>query len=422
MFFVVVLSLPPLRESIQIPAEGILPIPLRYFLYIVIGFLLWRYLRGLQATQHRWRAFLTPAFFATLIAIEVGFWLYYNRPEIGRSLYGNLDLSDQRFWLYLIANGIAVVVLTLVGKNLRMALSGAVIGQLVGSLLFVWGIVPTSGLRIETQPAFFLNNRGLVFPEVLTTARFAEWFAYIAFGIGLALMVYFYLRRQTELSGQPNPRGRIALALVFIFGLVGWVIVTSEPVPSTVVVQQDGQTVTLPLETAREAELLTREDELLYSRTPFEVIVPRRQGLRFGSGITLTPEYVALMLALIIYTAAFIAEIVRAGILAVPHGQIEAARALGLTYSQLLRMVILPQALRVIIPPLTNQYLNLAKNSSLAIAISFADVYQVMNTVGNQSGQSVSSIVIVMLTYLLLSLIISAVMNWVNGRFQLVTR
>jgi general L-amino acid transport system permease protein len=85
-------------------------------------------------------------------------------------------------------------------------------------------------------------------------------------------------------------------------------------------------------------------------------------------------------------------------------------------------MVILPQALRVIIPPLTNQYLNLAKNSSLAIAISFADIYQVMNTVGNQSGQSVTSIVIVMLTYLLLSLIISGVMNWVNGRFQLVTR
>jgi general L-amino acid transport system permease protein len=113
---------------------------------------------------------------------------------------------------------------------------------------------------------------------------------------------------------------------------------------------------------------------------------------------------------------------VRAGILAVPRGQLEAARALGLSYSQLLQMVVLPQALRVIIPPLTNQYLNLAKNSSLAIAISFADVYQVMNTVGNQSGQSVTSIIIVMLAYLVMSLVISAVMNWVNGRFQLVTR
>src|SRR5690606_14892896 len=115
--------------------------------------------------------------------------------------------------------------------------------------------------------------------------------------------------------------------------------------------------------------LLTRTDELVYSRVPVEVVLPRQQGLRFASGITLTPEYLALTLALIIYTAAFIAEIVRAGILAVPSGQLEAARALGLSYSQMLRMVVLPQALRVIIPPLTNQYLNLAKNSSLAIAI-----------------------------------------------------
>ncbi|HLU10315.1 MAG TPA: ABC transporter permease subunit [Oceanobacillus sp.] len=420
MFFVVVLSLPPLRESIQIPAEGILPIPVRYFLYIVVGLGGWRYVRGLQASQDHWRAFLTPAFFAAVIAIEVGFWLYYNQPEIGRSLYAKIDLSDSRFWLYVIASIIAVVGLMLAGKNLRMTLSGLVVGQLIGGLIFTAGIVPMTSLRIETQPAFFLNNRGMVYPEVLTTARFAEWFAYVAFGVGLGLLLFFYLRRQTELTGQPNPRGRLALGLLLIFAVVGWLIVSSEPLPSTVVVEQDGQTVTLPLETAREQGLLT--DELLYSSTPIEVIVPRRQGLRFGSGITLSPEYMALTLALIIYTAAFIAEIVRAGILAVPHGQVEAARALGLTSSQLLRMVILPQALRVIIPPLTNQYLNLAKNSSLAIAISFADVYQVMNTVGNQSGQSVTSIVIVMLTYLLLSLIISAAMNWVNGRFQLVTR
>jgi general L-amino acid transport system permease protein len=151
-------------------------------------------------------------------------------------------------------------------------------------------------------------------------------------------------------------------------------------------------------------------------------VLPQRQGLRFGTGDTLSPEFIALLLALVIYTAAFIAEIVRAGILAVPRGQLEAARALGLSYSQLLRMVILPQALRVIIPPLTNQYLNLAKNSSLAIAISFADIYQVMNTVGNQSGQSVAAITLVMLTYLVISLIISAIMNIVNARYQLVTR
>jgi general L-amino acid transport system permease protein len=152
------------------------------------------------------------------------------------------------------------------------------------------------------------------------------------------------------------------------------------------------------------------------------LFVPERQGLRFVNGLTMSPEFVALLLALVVYTAAFIAEIVRAGILAVPYGQLEAGRAIGLTQSQMMRMIILPQALRVIIPPLTNQYLNLAKNSSLAIAISYADVYAVMNTVGNQSGQSVTSIIIVMITYLVLSLLISLVMNWVNARFQLVTR
>ena len=105
-----------------------------------------------------------------------------------------------------------------------------------------------------------------------------------------------------------------------------------------------------------------------------------------------------------------------------PHGQIEAARALGLSGSQVLTMVVLPQALRVIIPPLGNQYLNLAKNSSLALAIAYSDIYAVMNTVINQSGQAVTGIVIIMVAYLVLSLTIAAVMNWINGRFQLVTR
>jgi len=189
-----------------------------------------------------------------------------------------------------------------------------------------------------------------------------------------------------------------------------------------VLVSQDGTLVQVPADQALAQGLISPEQARLYSGMPVEVVLPQRQGLRFGTGETLSAQYVALLLALVIYTAAFIAEIVRAGILAVPRGQLEASRALGLSYSQLLRLVILPQALRVIIPPLTNQYLNLAKNSSLAIAISFADVYQVMNTVGNQSGQSVSSIVLVMVTYLVISLVISAVMNWVNGRFQLVTR
>ncbi len=152
------------------------------------------------------------------------------------------------------------------------------------------------------------------------------------------------------------------------------------------------------------------------------IALPERAGLRFSTGTLLDQRYIALLLALVIYTAAFIAEIVRAGIQAVPHGQLEAARALGLKSGQTLYMVVLPQALRVIIPPLGNQYLNLAKNSSLALAIAYSDIYAVMNTVINQSGQAVTGILIIMLSYLVISLTIAGVMNWVNGRFQLVTR
>ena len=142
-----------------------------------------------------------------------------------------------------------------------------------------------------------------------------------------------------------------------------------------------------------------------------------RQGLRFVNGQSLTPEYVALLLALVIYTAAFIAEIVRAGILAVPYGQLEAGRALGLTQPQMLRMIILPQALRIIIPPLTNQYLNLTKNSSLAVAIGYPDLVSVFSgTVLNQTGQAVEVILITMAVYLAISLATALAMNWFNAR------
>jgi general L-amino acid transport system permease protein len=152
------------------------------------------------------------------------------------------------------------------------------------------------------------------------------------------------------------------------------------------------------------------------------MVSPQKAGLRYVNGNPYTATYIALTLTLIIYTAAFIAEIVRAGIMAVDKGQIEASRALGLNFERTLSLIILPQALRVIIPPLGNQYLNLAKNSSLAIAISFSDLFQVSTTIINQSGQSVSVFAMVMLTYLAISLSIAFVMNWINGRFQLVTR
>jgi len=155
---------------------------------------------------------------------------------------------------------------------------------------------------------------------------------------------------------------------------------------------------------------------------PFTWETPRLEGLRMVGGSRLTPEFAGILFGLVLYTGAFIADIVRAGILAVPVGQLQAARSLGLNEFHVLRHVMLPQALRVILPPLTNQYLNLAKNSSLAVGVGFPDMYNVTQTIFNQSGQAVQMIALMMTTYLLISLAISAVMNLLNQRLQVVER
>ncbi len=157
--------------------------------------------------------------------------------------------------------------------------------------------------------------------------------------------------------------------------------------------------------------------------SPLTLDQPRLQGFNFVGGLRLIPEFVALLIALVTYTAAFIAEIVRAGILAVSRGQTEAAAALGLRRGQILRLIVLPQALRVIIPPLTNQYLNLTKNSSLAVAIGYPDLVAVFaGTTLNQTGQAMEIIAITMAVYLALSLATSLIMNWYNARIRLVER
>jgi general L-amino acid transport system permease protein len=139
--------------------------------------------------------------------------------------------------------------------------------------------------------------------------------------------------------------------------------------------------------------------------------------------MTVQPEFMALLLGLALYTGAFIAEIVRSGIVAVSHGQTEAAYSLGLRPNPTMRLIIIPQALRVIIPPLTSQYLNLTKNSSLAVAIGYPDLVAVFsNTVGNQTGQAVEVILMTMAVYMTLSLLTSAFMNWFNSRVALVER
>ncbi len=160
----------------------------------------------------------------------------------------------------------------------------------------------------------------------------------------------------------------------------------------------------------------------LASGMPATADLPALHGFNFTGGGTVTPEYGALLLGLVIYTAAYIAEIVRSGIQAVSQGQWEAAGALGMGRGAILRLIVLPQAMRVIIPPLTSEYLNLTKNSSLAVAIGYQDIVSVANTTLNQTGQAIEGIAIIMGTYLAISLSISLFMNWYNARIALVER
>ncbi|MCA3247019.1 MAG: amino acid ABC transporter permease [Azospirillum sp.] len=154
----------------------------------------------------------------------------------------------------------------------------------------------------------------------------------------------------------------------------------------------------------------------LIGGAPVAMDWPVLRGFNFQGGLTMTPEFAALLVGLVTYTAGFIAEIVRAGILAVPHGQTEAASALGIRRGKMLQLVILPQALRVIVPPMTSQYLNLTKNSSLAVAIGYPDLVSIANTTINQTGQAIEGIAIIMAAYLTVSLSISLFMNWYNKR------
>ena len=155
---------------------------------------------------------------------------------------------------------------------------------------------------------------------------------------------------------------------------------------------------------------------------PIQMNVPKLVGFNFKGGITLSPEFIALLLGLVLYTAAFVAEVVRAGIQSVSKGQTEAAMSIGLRPTMVLNLVILPQALRVIVPPLTSQMLNLTKNSSLAVAIGYPDFVSVANTTINQTGQSIEGIALIMIVYLFFSLSTSVFMNWYNKKTKLVER
>ena len=241
--------------------------------------------------------------------------------------------------------------------------------------------LPSPRKAVSLGDAVFLSNRGIVVPALEMTAT--TWW----YGAALAVtaVAYFWLRRRAQQARLADgamqsiwrPVVMIALASLAFAAMLGGV--------------------------------------------PFSFDIPALKGFNFRGGITVTPEFVALLLALSLYTAAFIAEIVRAGIQSVSKGQREAAAALGLPDNTALRLVVIPQALRVIIPPLTSQYLNLTKNSSLAVAIAYPDIVSVFaGTTLTQVGQAVEIIFITMMIYLTLSLLTSFAMNRYNARIALV--
>lgn len=243
--------------------------------------------------------------------------------------------------------------------------------------------LPSARQSLSLGEAIFLNVRGLYFPAPVFEQGSSVVIAAFVIGIVATFFINIWANNKQKLTGQQTPMGRIALGLIVVLPTIIYFIMGS----------------------------------------PISAEYPALKGFNFKGGISIIPELAALLLALSIYTASFIAEIVRSGINAVSHGQTEAAMSLGLPRSRTLKLVIIPQALRIIIPPLTSQYLNLTKNSSLAMAIGYPDLVSVFaGTTLNQTGQAIEIIAMTMGVYLTLSLITSGLMNIYNRKVALVER
>ena len=247
--------------------------------------------------------------------------------------------------------------------------------------LLVWYLLLTEWLPDPAEPMsvaglIFLSKGGLSFPVPVWGAGQALAFVGGLVGAVLAWAWSRSARHHFEQTGRPRPVLLPALALVMAGALIGWVL----------------------------------------GGAPDAWNIPKAGEASVDGGSSFTPEFISVLLGLTFYTAAFVAEVVRAGIASVPRGQSEAAAALGLSTGHQMRLVVLPQALRVIIPPMTNQFLNLTKNSSLAVAIGYPDVVSISNTAINQTGRAVECIAIMMLVYLTTSLTTSGLMNWYNTR------
>jgi len=242
--------------------------------------------------------------------------------------------------------------------------------------------LPAARAAFRPIDGVYLSNRGLVLPSI----PIGEANLWVIGAAVLGLIALYFIRRRLIAQQMADGRTRYAwpYALALLVALpaaLTWILGAS-----------------------------------------WTVTIPELRGFNFVGGLTLAPEYFALLIALVTYTSAFIAEIVRSGIQAVDKGQWDAAKALGLRRSFILRHIVLPQALRVIIPPMTSQYLNLTKNSSLAVAVGYQDIVSIANTTLNQTGQAIEAIALIMLVFLTISLGISLFMNWYNARIALVER
>jgi general L-amino acid transport system permease protein len=304
----------------------------------------------------------------------------------------------------LVVSGLGIVLTTIVGVLAGVArlssnwlintFAAAYVGVirntplLLQLMFWYFGVViqlPAVREAIQLPGPLFLTQRGIYMTWGEETGTFPAWRVFLLLAFISIFVIWYLLRAAQKRASIPlSPWWSLAYLLVPLSLILTGFVIQPEP--------------------------------------PLRATVPELTGLNFRGGLRLTPEFAALLFGLVIYTGAFIAEIVRAGIQAVSRGQVEAARSLGLTTGQTLRLVVFPQALRIMIPPVTSQYLNLAKNSSLAIAIGFPDLFSVAGTVFNQTGAAIEIITIMMLSYLSISLFTSLLMNIYNRRIQLVER
>ncbi len=361
-----------------------------------VGAIVWYLVQNTTRNLEARRIATGFAFLSRTAGIPIGEHLIDYDPAI--NTYGRAILIGILNTLKVAVVGVVLATLwgTLLGvarlsKNWLISRLAAVYVEVVRDiplllqLLFWYGVLQTlPGPRqaFHPLPGVFLSNRGIKVPAVEWEQPF--WWALAALIVG-AMGTAAWSRsatRKQEATGVRPLVWPVALALLVGFPVAVWAVLGA----------------------------------------PFDLEVPELRGFNFVGGATLSPEYGALTLGLVLYTSSYIAEIVRSGILSVPNGQWEAAGAIGLRPGTTLRKIVLPQALRVIVPPMTSQYLNLIKNSSLAVAIGYQDVVSIASTTLNQTGQAIEGIALIMLVYLVISLSISLFMNWYNARIALVER